>query len=301
MLDFINKNLETKIIVGVSILLTAMVALAAAGLYGLQATGMEDRFFSKPKILSQIGARCVGQVIEEGIEKGIFSESEVFEPEYQQIPGFVPPKYHTRFDAYLDREIAAFQDTFLKDDDILYAVAMDKNGYVPTHNSRFRKAHAGDSRSDYLGNRTKRIFTDAVAVNAVQNRLEGLVQPFPFDALEDAWNISSPIFVNGKHWGAFTIGCRSETVPEQKAVLFRMLLSGSLLFLGISLSVVFCIVRKAVRPLVDLTAKASHLADGDIKRKIRSHQKDEIGQIADALERLRISLKTAMDRLKKGP
>lgn len=297
--DFTNASMEMKITLAASTLLTAMVVMTAACLYGLQAAGIEDRFFSKSKTLSQIGAQGVGRVIEQGIEKGIFTESEVFETEYQQIAGFTPPKYHTRYDAYLDREILQFQDTFLNDADILFAVAMDTNGYVPTHNSRFQEAPTGDSHKDYLGNRTKRIFTDAVAVNAVQNRSEVLVQPFRFDSTEEAWDISSPIFVNGKHWGAFSIACRAEALQRQKTSLLRVLLTGSVLFLVISVTAVFWIVRKATRPLVELTAKASHLADGDIKQKISSQQKDEVGQIADALERLRISLKAAMDRLKK--
>ena len=298
--DFINNRMEVKITMAVSILLTSMVVMAAVCLYGLQVAGIEERFFSKSKILSQIGAQGVSRVIEQGIEKGTFTESEVFETEYQPIPGYTPPKYHTRYDAYLDREIVKFQDTFLKDADILYAVAMDTNGYVPTHNSRFQKAHTGEQRKDDLGDRAKRIFTDAVAVNAVQSLAEVFVQPFQFNAGEDAWDISSPIFVNGKHWGAFSIGYRAEAVQQQKASLIRMLLTGSIFFLVISVTAVFWIVSKAVRPLVELTAKASHLADGDIKQKISSHRKDEVGQIADALERLRISLKAAMDRLKKG-
>lgn len=288
-----------KIATAVSILLISMVVLAALGLYGLLATGIEERFFLKSKILSQIGAQGVGSIIEEGIKKGVFTESEVFETEYQQIPGFVPPKYHTRYDAYLDQRALPFQDTFLKDADVLYAVAMDKNGYVPTHNTRFKQAHTADNHGEYPGNRTKRIFTDAVTVNAVQSRLDVLVQPFPFDAASGAWNISSPIFVNGKHWGAFSIGCKYQAVQQQKSTLFRLLLVGSMLFVGISVALVFYIVRKAILPLADLTARASHLADGDIKQKIRSQQQNEIGQIADSLERLRISLKTAMDRLKK--
>ena len=41
----------------------------------------------------------------------------------------------------------------------------------------------------------------------------------------------------------------------------------------------------------------SDLADGDVDQKILFKRKDEIGKVAEALERLRISLKAAIERL----
>ena len=43
----------------------------------------------------------------------------------------------------------------------------------------------------------------------------------------------------------------------------------------------------------------AELADGKVDQKIVSKSNDEIGQLADVLERLRISLKAAMDRLSR--
>jgi HAMP domain-containing protein len=39
------------------------------------------------------------------------------------------------------------------------------------------------------------------------------------------------------------------------------------------------------------------MADGMVEEKIVPKSKDELGELADVLERMRVSLKTAMDRL----
>ena len=301
MFDFIKTSLGTKITLFISMFLVVMVLLGAGFIYMVQAARIDEQFISKVKNLSGIGAQAIGRVIENAIEKGVFSEESAFDNQYEQIPGFVPPKYTTQYDSYMDKEILRFQDEFLKDPAILYAVAIDANGYVPTHNSRFQRDYTGDNQKDYYGNRTKRIFNDPVTVKAIQNQQEVFIQHYQFDSRIDAWDFSSPVFVNGKHWGCFSVGYQAQEPGNVKLSLFRLLFVGSILFLGISICSVYFIVKQSLQPLVAFTQTATHLADGDMERKIRSGRKDEIGQIADALERLRVSMKAAMDRLVRKP
>lgn len=300
MLDFIKTSLGIRITLFISLLLIAVVLPGAGSIYFFQTDGSDEQFVSKAKTLSGIGAHGVRQVIENAIEKGVFSEKEAFDKQYEQIPGFVPPKYRTQYDSYLDREIVKFQDAFLKDPNILYAIAMDTNGYVPTHNTRYQKEHTGDHQQDYYGNRTKRILNDPITVNAIRNDQESIIQRFVFDSKIDAWDISSPIFVNGKHWGCFSVGYKANGSENVRLRLLRLIFFGSFLFLGISITAVYLIVQRSLQPLVELAQTATHLADGDVERKIRSLRKDEIGQLQEALDRLRVSLKAAMERLKRG-
>ena len=67
----------------------------------------------------------------------------------------------------------------------------------------------------------------------------------------------------------------------------------------ISLISVFIVVNQSMRPLEEFTEIASDLADGKVDQKIESNSNDEIGRLADVLERLRISLKVAMERLSR--
>ncbi|MFH2065447.1 MAG: HAMP domain-containing protein [Pseudomonadota bacterium] len=300
MLDFIKTSLGIRITLLIGLFLMAVVMTGAGIVYLFQTDEIDEQCIPKARTLSGIGAQGVRQVIESAIEKRVFSEKEAFDKQYEQIPGFVPPKYHTQYDSYLDREIVKFQDAFLKDPNILYAIAMDTNGYVPTHNTRYQKEHTGDYQKDYYGNRTKRILNDPVTVNAIRSDQESIIQRFAFDSKIDAWDISTPIFVNGKHWGCFSVGYKANGSENVRWSLFRRLFIGVFLFLGISIAAVYLIVQRSLLPLVELAQTAIHLADGDVERKIRSGREDEIGQIQEALDRLRVSLKAAMERLKRG-
>ncbi len=92
----------------------------------------------------------------------------------------------------------------------VYAVLSDRNGYVPTHNTKYSQPLTGDAEKDKLGNRTKRIFNDPVGLGAAHyNGADGkgyLQQVYERDTGEKMWDISAPVFVKGKHWGGFRIG-----------------------------------------------------------------------------------------------
>ena len=69
--------------------------------------------------------------------------------------------------------------------------------------------------------------------------------------------------------------------------------------LAISVFAVFVVVSLSLRPLENFTRIASQLADGKVDQKIVATSNDEIGRLADVLERLRVSLKVAMERLSR--
>lgn len=72
-----------------------------------------------------------------------------------------------------------------------------------------------------------------------------------------------------------------------------------LIILFVSMASVFFLINRNLHPLVEFTRVASDLANGKMDEKIESTTEDEIGRLADVLERLRMSLKTAMDRLSR--
>ena len=113
------------------------------------------------------------------------------------------------------------------------------------------------------------------------------------------WDISSPIYVKGKHWGGFRIGFSLNKTEQAKAALQSKLFGIMGIILVISLIMVFFVVSSTLKPLTELTEKASELADGNVEEKIEIKGNDEIAKMADVLERLRVSLKAAMDRLRK--
>jgi HAMP domain-containing protein len=66
----------------------------------------------------------------------------------------------------------------------------------------------------------------------------------------------------------------------------------------ITVAAVFVVVQQAMRPVVELTAAAEAISVGDgLDTPIRSESQDEIGHLTKAVERLRVSMRAAMNRL----
>ncbi|PLX86225.1 MAG: HAMP domain-containing protein [Desulfuromonas sp.] len=293
------NRIGIKVAAKVNLVLLLVIAAGSFYVIKQQSASLEEQLLERGKIESIVGAKLVGKVIEEAVDNGVFSINDAFDTDYVEIPGFDPPKYHTRYDFYLDKAILALEDEFLKDESVVFAVTVDTNGYLPTHNTRYQNPITGDQQKDLVGNRTKRIFNDPVGIKAARNEKEAFKQTYYRDTGEIMWDISSPIYVKGKHWGGFRIGFSLEKTLAAQAKLQTTLIIIMGIILLISLLLVSLIVNQSMRPLEELTEIASDLADGRVDEKIEITSNDEIGRLADVLERLRVSLKVAMDRLKR--
>ncbi|QTA83604.1 HAMP domain-containing protein [Desulfonema limicola] len=296
----IKNRIGFKIALIINCALFIILMAGALFIYKQETAVIKRSLQDKGRLASIIGAKGVSRIIEEAVDNGVLSLADVLDTEYIEIQGFDPPKYHTKYDWYLDKAILSFEDDFLKESDILYAVAMDINGYVPTHNTRYNKPPTGDREKDLTGNRSKRIYKDPIAKNAGANeQAVGLMQVYSRDTGEMVWDISTPVFVKGKHWGCFRIGFDLETVNKLEKNLMLYLGSIMLITILFIMIITFALINKALAPLVEFTKIASELADGNVDTKIESKTQDEIGRLADVLERLRISLKAAMERLSR--
>ncbi len=171
---------------------------------------VEADLLSQAKVRVQSSAREMERVLTAAVDSGRFTLEEIFDENYQLIPGTDPKKYHTKYDSYLDENIQSFEDELLKDNNVVFAVLIDRNGYLPTHNSRFSRPLTGDREKDMVGNRTKRIFNDPVGLSAAHyDGADGkgyLQQVYERDTGEKMWDISAPVYVKGRHWGGFRIG-----------------------------------------------------------------------------------------------
>jgi methyl-accepting chemotaxis protein len=167
---------------------------------------IEEEIEAKGKAAAASAATAMEQVLTEAIASGRFTIADIFDENYVPIPDTDPPKFHTRYDAYLDEKIQDFEDDHLKDSQVVYAVLADRNGYVSTHHRKNSLPLTGDREKDRVGNRTKRMFNNPVELAAARNTKGVLVQVYYRDTGEKLWDISAPVFVNGRHWGAFRIG-----------------------------------------------------------------------------------------------
>ncbi|MBF0259530.1 MAG: HAMP domain-containing protein [Desulfamplus sp.] len=295
-----TKKIGFKVAVIVNVGLFIVMSLGTYVLISRQNSTLEEQLIERGKIESIVGAKMISQVLEEAVDNGVFQVQDVFDQQYVEIPGFDPPKYHTKYDAYLDKAILALQDEFLTDESVIFAVAVDINGYLPTHNTRFNQPPTGDKEKDLKLNRTKRIFNDETGIKAAKNTQKGFMQKYSRDTGEEFYDFSSPVYVKGKQWGGFRIGFSLDKInAAKKAQIQSIIILMGILGL-ISIISIIIMVNIALQPLKELTLVASELADGKrLDQPIIPTTKDEIGQLAEVLERLRISIERAFKKLQQ--
>jgi len=155
------------------------------------------------------GAKGIEKILNKAIDEKAITIGDLFDEDYVAIPKTYPPKFKTRFDTLLDKKIQAFEDSMITDYRIQFAIAVDRNGYLPTHNSKFSKPLTGDPEKDIANNRGKRFFNDPIGLAAAKNTAAILVQPYQRDNGDQMCDFAVPIFVKGKHWGAFRVGMKT--------------------------------------------------------------------------------------------
>ncbi len=298
----IRSSLSATIALKLALLSLGLTALAAAFITWSQASQMEQAAMEKARLAATSAARQYGDVLDAAIDSGQLSVADVFDQGYVEIKGWDwagKPKYHTRYDSFTDRAVIVFQDKLLENDEYVYAVGLDVNGYVPTHNGPNQRPLTGDPAKDLLGNRTKRKYwSNDTEVNRAKNLEPFLLQVYHRDTGETMWDASAPIFVKGKHWGAFVLGVSMKKLEARKAALILTLVGAFALFALVTIGAIYLMVKSAMRPVTAVTEAAEAISMGEgLETPLKTDATNEIGHLTRAVERLRISMRAAMARL----
>ena len=159
-------------------------------------------------------AAKIGALFEQAVERGEISLADLFDERYEPIAGTEPQQVTTRFTTLTDRLLPTIQEAALEiDARIVFCAAVDRNGYLPTHNRKFSQAQRkGDAVWNTANCRNRRIFNDRVGLKAGRSEKPFVVQTYRrdmgggnFAVMKDA---SAPIFVKGRHWGGVRCGYR---------------------------------------------------------------------------------------------
>ncbi len=137
----------------------------------------------------------------------------IFDQAYKEIPGSNPKRYTTAYDNQCDSELTRLYDALLQElPGLTYSLSVDHNGYAPAHNSVFSNAPSGDPAVDLVKCRHKRIFNDPVGLKLARNQKPSLFQTYVRDTGEILNDLSMPIIIDGRHWGAVRIGFKTDLV-----------------------------------------------------------------------------------------
>ena len=178
----------------------------------LAEVGLDD-YHQRIYDLAREGAKQIALRFEADIDEGRISLDDLFDRNYQTIPGTRPAKFQTRFDRYTDQVLPAIQEPLLKGHEgLVFAIACTQQGYVPTHNNVFSQALTGDAQVDSLQNRTKRKFADRTGIRCGSHQQAVLLQTYTRDTGELMHDLSVPIMLKGRHWGGLRLGYKPQNL-----------------------------------------------------------------------------------------
>lgn len=279
-------NTRTRIMLVFLVVLLPVFAVYAIYNANKEAENERQMHLEKAKTMAQTGAITMGRLLENAVLSGQLTEQQVFDQNYQEIPGTDPKRYKTAYDDWTDKNIREIQDGFLQDKYVVFAVLVDINGYLPTHNKKF-------SQGDYKGlsNRTKRIFNDPTGIAAARNTEPYFLQEYKRDTGEVMWDVSAPVHVFGKHWGAFRIGYSMEKTYKDIASAKRKVMAYSTAYGGLLMAMAFVIAWLVLSPLKKIQKAVEAIGEGSLSgEKVEYHGNDEIGRIARAFMEARLKV-----------
>ena len=201
-----TKDMVSKLneVAGQSVDLDEVVSISFSALEKFKI----DHPFEKVNDIIKNGKKEIEQIFEEAIKSGRISSSDIWDRNYIEVPNTNPKKYKTRFTDFVKQNIQPIEDKILGlNPKFRFVLLVDNNGYAAAHNSIYDKPLTGDYEKDLVGNRSMRIFNDKTGLASAQNTTKDiLVQTYIRDNGEAMHDISTPIFIEGKHWGGLRIG-----------------------------------------------------------------------------------------------
>ncbi|MCF6278296.1 MAG: GAF domain-containing protein, partial [Anaerolineales bacterium] len=306
-----KARLQHRIILFLSIFIVPTMLIFSWYSVKTQKEDLERALRHKAETAAISGATTVGYLFEKAIASGELTREQVFDRNYQLYWTFDPDgfewdgepttlnKYHTAYDTYTDENWQSLLDAYLNQEDFIFTIPVDINGYLPTHNTRW-SSWDGSPATD----RSKRIFNDPVGLKAARNTDPVLVQIYPRPGTgETLLDVSAPIYVNGEHWGAFRVGTvlvENQLLAQsaiQSARVRGIATSGLLLILIIIFSLFLSKTISA--PFTVLTEFSEKVARGQFDQKVRVSQPVEAKLLADAFNSMTDQIRKLVNDLEE--
>ena len=158
-------------------------------------------------------AKQISEEFEAAVARGEITIDQLMDEKYREIARTDPKQYLTDYVAFTDRILPSIQDPIQKSDPrIAFCVAWAKGGYLPTHNPNYRLPQGADPVWNNANCRNRRLFNDRAVKKVAANTKPFLLQTYRRDMGGGNFvlmkDLSSPILIRGRHWGAFRMGFR---------------------------------------------------------------------------------------------
>lgn len=158
-------------------------------------------------------AREVAAAMESALERRLLSEEELFEISYVPMNDSEPRQFATPSLAALETVLPPVLERMRAgDSQLAFAVASDRNGYVPVHHPQYAQAaRPEDPDWSAVHAAHRRLYDSRAAIGAGRSVRPFLIQRLQADlgqGPEIFSEISAPIRLRGRHWGGVRTGYR---------------------------------------------------------------------------------------------
>lgn len=160
-------------------------------------------------------AKTVSQALENAVESGDISQSDLFNVDHKEIPGTNPTRYQTPSLPLIEERIAHLNDAIADSKpEIVFLIIADREGYVPVHVKKFSKPMGDDPVWNTANCRNRNLFRDRIGLRAAQNQKEILLQSYRRDMGGGVFalmkELNAPIIVKGRHWGNIRLAYKQD-------------------------------------------------------------------------------------------
>ena len=143
------------------------------------------------------------------------SGQDIFDTNYKPYGNNKPQKYHVSWgEDYTRRCLPLLEEAFKSIPGCAYAVGVNTDGYLSSHNAQFSKPLTGNEAIDLVGNRCNRKYNNPGELRAAKNSTPMLIRTYLRDTGELLCDIAMPIQINGRLWGNVRVG-----IPAEKLLM----------------------------------------------------------------------------------
>ncbi len=157
---------------------------------------------------AQDWARQAAEAVEAAIANGEISEAQVFDQDYELIPGSNPERFRTGLSDWAERNWQPLLDAATNSDPAMKASACtDTKGFLPTHISDMSRQPTGDLAHD-----TKYCRNGRIMMYPIDNKAKVSTAPYMMAVYRQEGdgqeymvvrNVYVPLKINGRRWGDF--------------------------------------------------------------------------------------------------
>lgn len=157
--------------------------------------------------MAKAKAQTLVEITEAALASGVLTMEDLFDNNYQSVPGSNPPRFTTRLTRWAEQNWQPVIEAVKarRPDSILSCVPTSREGFLPIHLKEFSKAPTGDLAHDTKHCRNGRILLGGIDDIAKASEQDYMMAVYRHEGdgktYKTVRNVYVPLRINGRRWG----------------------------------------------------------------------------------------------------